>query len=41
MYHIASFEEQAAAGDEDEDMADLVKEVKKRGMLNKQLKQFF
>lgn len=32
MYHIASFEEQAAAGDED--MVDLVKEVKERGMLN-------
>ena len=30
--HIASFEEQAAAGDGD--MADLVKEVKERGMLN-------
>jgi hypothetical protein len=30
--HIASFEEQAAAGDSD--MADLVKEVKERGMMD-------
>jgi hypothetical protein len=30
--HFASFEEQAAAGDQD--MADLVAEVKERGMLD-------